>query len=204
MEKDSEENPEYTLAEFTTETNYAESTPKLPVDSPYALEAAPKKVRTINLLGFIRIPFAFISLVLAFWIALNLSSMIQSGNITLWMKNWSDNTQISFREYFDNGQIASYEGVITGLNDYAAKLPSGEIIVILESKEIPFTEEGDMPVSFRRALDAYDSKQCSILAFDKKVYVSQLDRIDITAEYQEFLESIIFDLESKEAKLKCK
>ena len=125
--------------------------------------------------------------------------MIQSGNIALWMKNWSDNTQISFREYFNNGQIASYEGAITGLNDYAAKLPSGEIIVILESEEIPFTEEGDMPVSFRRALDAYDSKQCSILAFDKKGYVSQLDRIDITAEYQEFLDSIIFDLESKEA-----
>lgn len=167
-----DESLEYKLAAETSEKKYQEQYVKPVEPSESYLEEPPKKVKQIDLLAFIRIPFSFAALVLAFWLALNLSSIIQSGNPTQWMQNWAENTQVSFREYFDNGQIATYEGAITGSNDYAGETASGDVITILESSDIPFTEDGTMPISIRRLLDAYDAKRCDILAHDLAVYTS--------------------------------
>lgn len=192
---------EYKLAEETSEKKYSDNKVYKSdnISNPY-LEKAPRKVREINLLSFIRIPISFMSLVLAFWLALNLSSIIQSGDITNWMKNWSENTESSFREYFLNGQISTYEGAITGNNDYAGTKSNGEIVTILESESIPFAEEGDMPIAIRRILDAYDLESCNVLAYDLSNYKSlKSDNSEIANYY----DVVVVEAEKRLSMLNC-
>ena len=160
---------EYKLSDSTTDVKYARDKYIKEPARAY-LEGEPKKVKQFNLLNIVRIPISFALLVIAFWLALNLSSIIQSGDVAQWMKNWTQNTDASFREYFGNGQVATYEGATTSTNDYSGRTLTGEAVTILESPSIPFTTEGDMPVAIRRILDAYDAEDCSILLYDLKNY----------------------------------
>jgi hypothetical protein len=195
-----EEPNEYRLSNETTDAAYQDEIPRR---APNAyLEGAPRKVRQFNPLSIIRIPFSFLMLVLAFWIALNLNSFLGSGDSGEWFRNWTQNTEKSFREYFGSGQIATYEGVITDSNDYAGKNLAGEIITILESEDIPFTSAGDLPLAIQRLYDSYDESDCSALYYDLDTYQALL-AAPKTDELRAYYEVVLVEADSRLDRLDC-
>lgn len=141
----------------------------------------PKKVRTINLWYWIRLPFSFLFLAAAFWVALNFNSLTSSDNFEEWFRNWSDNTKESWEGYFGNGQLATYDGLISGKSDWVGLGFNGEPIEILESEMIPFGADGELPLTVAMLDEAYRSESCAVLVSEYFKYY-ELWRLSSVAE----------------------
>jgi hypothetical protein len=130
----------------------------------------PKKIKKSNLFGWLRLPVAFSGLVLAFWIALNLSSMLQSDSLADWFKNWSTNSTQNLDSYLGKGQIPTYEGVLSDTFDWVGEDSAGEPVTILSSELVPFDSEGETPTVITR-LDAFaDLEDCVSLFAEQRLY----------------------------------
>lgn len=161
---------EYRLAEVPTNHHIEQAPSEAPIKAVYEPLKKPKKVKVINVWDIIKLPFSFISLVLAFWIALNLTSIIEEGDLSNWFKNWASNTQDSIEGYLGSGQVATYDGIFNSKADWVGNNSLGEPTQILESEFFPFGESKEFPLVVERIDAAFEAEQCAVLYSEYLTY----------------------------------
>jgi hypothetical protein len=160
---------EYRLSELPTNHDFEKTSSQFKQNNVYE-PLKPKKVKVINVWDIIKLPFSFVSLVLAFWIALNLTSIIEEGDLSNWFKNWASNTQESLEGYLGSGQVATYDGIFENRADWVGNNSLGEPTQILESEFFPFGETKEFPLVIERIDAAFKQEQCAVIYSEYLVY----------------------------------
>jgi hypothetical protein len=166
---------EYRLVEVPTNHHIEKASSESISKATYEPLQKPKKVRVINAWDIIKLPFSFVSLVLAFWIALNLTSIVEEGDLSNWFKNWASNTQDSIEGYFGSGQVATYDGIFENKADWVGNSSAGEPTQILESEFFPFGESKEFPLVIERINAAFEAEQCVVLYSEYLTYKAIVD-----------------------------